>query len=144
MNGPAVRVSRVFDASPGRVFDAWLDASTVGRWLFATPDGSMERVELDPRVGGAFTVVERRGGEAAAHYGVYREIDRPRRLAFSFSVEGPEADGDLVVVEVAPVQEGGSVVTLTHALKPAWAQHAERTREGWSGILDGLARTLGA
>ncbi len=54
-------VERHIDAPPERVFDAWLDAGAVGQWLFATPGGVMEKVEIDPRVGGKFLIVERRG-----------------------------------------------------------------------------------
>ena len=57
-----LRISRRFEVSPERVFDAWLDSNTVGKWLFATPTGQMTRIEIDPRVGGKFVIVERRQG----------------------------------------------------------------------------------
>ena len=88
-----VTVERHVAAAPGRVFDAWLDPDSVRHWLFATPDGAMERVEIDPRVGGGFTIVERRGGDLAAHFGEYVEIDRPRRLAFDFIVRQAASKG---------------------------------------------------
>jgi ribosomal protein L13E len=39
-------------------------------------------VDIDPRVGGGFTIIEARDGKPAEHYGVYREIARPRGLEF--------------------------------------------------------------
>ena len=39
-----VRVTRRFGAAPQRVFDAWLDAKTAGKWLFATASGRSECV----------------------------------------------------------------------------------------------------
>ncbi len=133
-----VEVSRRIAASPERVFGAWLDPDGVRHWLFATPHGAMERVEIDPRVGGGFTIVERRGGERAEHHGEYVELDRPNRLAFDFWTS---FSGERTRVTVAIVPDGdGSRVTLTHA--GVWADYEERTRKGWTMILDGLARTL--
>ena len=135
-------VERHIDAPPEQVFDAWLDGDAVGKWLFATPDGVMERVELDPRVGGKFRVEERRGEGLAKHWGEYVEIDRPRRLVFDFRTSEDEAP-TRVTVSIA-AEGGGSRITLSHALAPEWADYEDRTRQGWTMILDGLARTLTA
>ena len=137
-----VRVSRRFNASPERVFDAWLDPERAGKWLFATPTGEMVRVEIDPRIGGGFTIVERRDGELAEHFGTYLEIDRPRRLVFSFSVEKYSVDADRVTVEIAPL-ESGCELTLTHEMNAKYAEFVDRTQQGWTGILEGLAANLG-
>ncbi|HYI47067.1 MAG TPA: SRPBCC domain-containing protein [Allosphingosinicella sp.] len=133
-------VERHIDAPPERVFDAWLDADAVGRWLFATPDGVMEKVEIDPRVGGKFLIVERRGDQLAEHFGEYLEIDRPRRLVFSFAAMR-EAGYTKVVVTIVPDGDG-SLVTLVHEMDAEWADYESRTRQGWTMILDRLARTL--
>ena len=135
-----LEVSRHIDAAPERVFDAWLDPDQVGQWLFATPEGVMEKVEIDPRVGGQFLIVERRGGEAAEHFGEYLEIDRPRKLVFTFAaLRG--AGFTKVTVTIAPDGDGSRLV-LVHEMDPQWAEYEDRTREGWTKILDGLAQTL--
>lgn len=135
-----VRVTRRFSASPERVFDAWLDPKTAGRWLFATPSGQMVRVEIDARVGGSFVFVDRRDGEEVEHTGEYLEIVRPRRLVFTFSVPKFSAEITRVTIDIVPSGEGCKL-TLTHEnVLPGYASRAE---SGWTDILGGLAATLG-
>lgn len=142
MNSPttSVVVSRRFDASAEPVFDAWLDPALAAKFLFATPTGQIVKVEISPRVGGGFLIVDRRPeiGEAE-HFGRYVEIDKPRRLAFDFAVEKGMNDATRVTLEIKPAG-GGSELTLTH--EGVWQDYAERTKGGWAMILEGLAAAL--
>ena len=138
-----LRVTRRFAASAERVFDAWLDPDKARRFLFATPAGQMVTVEIDARVGGSFYVVERREEGDAEHYGEYLEIERPRRLVFSFSTEKGASDGDRIRIDIVPL-ESGCELTLTHEMSPDWAEWADRTRQGWTNIVEGLGRLLDA
>jgi uncharacterized protein YndB with AHSA1/START domain len=137
-----VRVTRRFAASAERVFDAFLDPEKAGRFMFATATGQMVRAEVDPRVGGRYLFVDRRDGEDVEHHGEYLVIDRPRRLVFSFSVQKYSTDADRVEIDIVPL-DAGCELTLTHEMKPEWAEYAGRTEEGWTNIIEGLARTLG-
>lgn len=136
-----VRVEKHFRHSAEQVFDAFLDASRVSEWLFATPGGVMEKTDYDPRPGGAFAIFERRDGELARHWGEFIEIDRPRRIVFDFRVEEAPTERTRVTVDFAPNGDG-CAVTLSHDLAPAWAAYRERSAQGWAMILDSLERTL--
>lgn len=137
--GATVQVSRHLAASPGQVYDAWLDPGHAGRWLFRTPEGTLARCEIDPRVGGRFRIDERRGDEIAEHFGEYVALDRPHRLAFDFWTSFSD-ERTRVIVAIEPDGDG-SLLTLTH--EGVWADYEDRTRQGWTMILDGLDRTLG-
>lgn len=135
-----VRVSRRYDASPERVFDAWLDPVRAGKFLFATPTGTIIKCEIDPRVGGGFLIVDRRPDVGdAEHHGCFIEIDRPRRLVFDFAVEKYMKGATRVTIEIVPIGEGCEL-TLTH--DGVWRDYADRTEGGWGMILTGLAGTL--
>jgi uncharacterized protein YndB with AHSA1/START domain len=133
------RVSRRFSASPQRVFDAWLDSRTAGKWLFATARGQIVCVEIDARVGGWFYIVERLDGENVEHIGEYLEIVRPRRLVFTLSVEKYSLDFERVTVVFDP-RGTGCELGLTHKTKP---ELARQVSHGWIRMLEGLAAVLG-
>jgi two-component system, cell cycle response regulator DivK len=135
------RVTRRFDAPAESVFDAWLDERTVGRWLFATPEGEMVRVGIEARVGGRFEIVERRDGEDIAHTGTYREMDRPRRLAFTLQVPRYSANEERVTIDVAPAGDRCEL-TLAQTLAEAAPADAERIERGWAWVLETLATRL--
>jgi uncharacterized protein YndB with AHSA1/START domain len=135
-----LEVSRHLAAPAELVFDAWLDPGALEKWLFATPGGVMQLVEVEPRVGGRFRVDEQRGDVLATHFGEYLELDRPRRIVFAFATDR-EQKPTVVTVEIAPTGDG-CVLTLTHEMDPQWAAYRDRARQGWTMILDGLARTL--
>ncbi|WP_445146478.1 SRPBCC family protein [Dyella sp. Tek66A03] len=135
----ALCVTRRFDAHAERVFDAWLDPTMAGRWLFSAPGGEMAKVDMDARVGGRFIFVDRRDGDDVEHVGEYLEIDRPRRLVFTFAV--PKYSSVYTQVTIELERDGdGCLLTLTHeGVLPDWS---ERTKEGWAMILNHLADTL--
>jgi uncharacterized protein YndB with AHSA1/START domain len=135
-------VTRHFDAPIERVFDAWLTCSMIERWMFgpAVRDEEIVRLSIDPRVGGAFSFVVEREGEEIDHLGKYLEIDRPRRLAFTWVVVGEKA-GSRVTVDIAP-QGAACELTLAHEMHPDWAEFVGRTEEAWQKMLEALAAAL--
>lgn len=139
---PVARTTRHFTASAERVFDAWLDPEKVRRWM--SESGAMknlQRVSIDARAGGRFSFVDRRGGSDIDHVGQYLEIDRPRRLRFTWGIAGESVDQSTVTINLVPVG-GGCELTLIHALDPAWADYVDRTRGGWEKMLGGIATAL--
>ena len=134
-----LHVTRRFDASAERVFDAWLDPAKAGKFLFATATGTLQKVEIDARSGGKFEIVDRRDGADVAHIGRYVAVERPRKLVFTFAVPKYSKVETLVTLEISPAG-AGCELTLTHSgVLPDWAR---QTEEGWGKILDGLAANL--
>jgi uncharacterized protein (TIGR02246 family) len=136
-----VSITRRFNASAERVFDAWLDPAKAGQWLFATASGRMVRAQIDARVGGSFSFVDRRDGENVEHLGTYLEIVRPSRLVFTFAVANPKVpmESSRVLIDIVRLDKGCEL-TLTH--EGVFPDYATQTESGWTSILDGLARTI--
>lgn len=129
-----VRVTRAFDLPAERVFEAWLDPKQAAKFLFVTETGIMKKVEIDARVGGRFCIVETRDGVDAEHIGEYLEIDRPRRLRFSFG--GAPFPATYVTITITSTTQG---CTLELVHEGVWLDYENRVIEGWTGILDYLA-----
>ena len=131
-----VVVTHHYAASPERVFDAFLDVQIARRFLFATPTGEMIVAKIEPRVGGRFTFTERRPDMGdVRHVGEYLEIDRPRRLVFTFGVPQFDPRTTTVTVEIRPKGEGCELTLTNDGVPP---DYAKRNQEGWTRILAGL------
>jgi uncharacterized protein YndB with AHSA1/START domain len=133
----AVTVRREIAATAEELFDAWLDAQSLGTWL--KPRGIREtRAETDPRVGGRFRIVMV-SDESFEHTGIYREIDRPRRLVFTWSSPATGFRDSLVTVTFQPLASSTVVEIHQVGLPDEVAQASHH--EGWSDALRELSST---
>lgn len=144
-----LRMTRRFEASPERVFDAWLDPPMVRKWLFASPAHESYVAKLDTRVSGKWTITARRAGTDYTGLGEYLEIDRPRRLAFTFAMPQFSPNSDRITVEIAPdgkgclmtfTQEGVDIAGELQKLPPG---QKGGTEQGWEEMFDALGTQLG-
>jgi uncharacterized protein YndB with AHSA1/START domain len=133
-----VNVQREIAAPAEDLFDAWLDAQSLGSWL--RPSGVREtRAETEPRVGGTFRIVMVDDESSIAHTGTYREIDRPRRLVFTWSSPATRFRDSIVTVTFQPASKSSTVVEIHQVGLP---DEEARTSHhaGWSDVLGELAR----
>jgi uncharacterized protein YndB with AHSA1/START domain len=146
-----VQVTHRYYVPAERVFDAWLTPSLASRFFFATRTGNILRCEIEPEVGGSFTVTDRRphsdGDESvfdAEHRGTYIEIDRPRRLVFDFSVPPFSDEPSRVAIDIAAQSFNSCELTLTHDMGDSRYAHEfeEQSKNGWNKMLATLDKEL--
>jgi uncharacterized protein YndB with AHSA1/START domain len=128
-------MTRRFAASPARVFDAWTNPKRAGRWLFTGPDSEAHTTQMDLRVGGAWRIMDKRGGTQYVALGEYLEIDPPRRLVFSFGMPQFSPEFDCVIVELAPDGDGCIMTMTQEGIAP---EHKAPTEHGWNLMFNGL------
>lgn len=134
----SLRVQRSYEASPEEVFNAWTNPEVLRRWWAVHPDGSTPVAEVDLRVGGRYRLsMESPEGERHTVQGEYMEIDRPRRLVYSWQWEldaGGLGPASTVTVEFRERDEHTEVV-LEHAGLPD-AESRNRHAQGWTACMD--------
>ncbi len=152
MEAQVVRIEKRINADRTRLFRAWLDVRDFARWFIAGDTVSIESVQIDPRVGGAFRIDMLVNGEIIPHAGEYRVIDEPSRLVFTW--RSPKTDDretlvtvtfDAVALANAPDDAAGTPATLITLVHERLAGETERTNHthGWTSILEGLSRFVG-
>jgi uncharacterized protein YndB with AHSA1/START domain len=143
-----VVITRVYDAPPELVFEAWTDPRHLAQWwgpkVFTNPV-----CEVDARVGGAWRIVMR--GPDGVEYpcgGVYREIVKPQRLVFTniaWDHQGnPILDGLTTVT--FDEEDGKTKLTLrtrATAMVAYAAAYLQGMEAGWSQSLESLAELVG-
>lgn len=84
---PAVHITRVFDATPERVFRAHTDPDLLVRWL-GPRDITMRIDTFDCRTGGAYRYLHVRGEEEHGFNGVFHEVRPDALIVQTFAYEG--------------------------------------------------------
>lgn len=91
-------VSRIVNAPPRIVFEAWTKAELFARWWVpASAPMKLLSCEIDARVGGRYRLAFEVGGRTMEFFGTYLEVTPPSRLSWT------NEEGD----------EGGAITTVT-------------------------------
>ena len=138
----ALRVEREFDASPEEVFDAWTNPEVLQRWWSPTPTGSSPGCDVDLRVGGTYTLRMRAvdGGQVNTVAGEFREIDRPRRLVYTWCWEADSGmhPGLVTLVTVDFIELAGRTRVVLEHTGLGSEESRQRHGDGWNGAFDNL------
>jgi uncharacterized protein YndB with AHSA1/START domain len=141
MSQSTVTLGRRVSAPPDVVFDAWTDASRLAAWWWPHLAGATYDVEAVP--GGRYRISSPVIGATVS--GVFDQVARPGRLGFTWVWEDagePHEVVEPVVEDAVQVtfdgRDGGTLVTVAHTSQA----HAPDggTEQGWSDVLDRLAR----
>jgi uncharacterized protein YndB with AHSA1/START domain len=142
----AFRLERTFAASPEEVFDAWTNPEVLERWWVAQPSWTSPGCEVDLRVGGSYVLRMRddETGEMHVVGGEYREVQRPRRLVYTWCWQGDggPSPGHVSLVTVEFHGKGdATTVVLEHSGLPS--EESRRNHGvGWQATFESLARRV--
>ncbi len=135
----SLRIERWLPAPPEAVFSAWTNADSLQAWMCpGTVHTTIE--ELDVRVGGCFRIVMQHCDGETVHTGVYREIQPPERLVFTWVSTITHGQTTLVTVELRPRDHGTDLI-LTHEAFPD-VESATLHDNGWQSIVAKLVTYL--
>jgi len=130
----AVVVRRTIAASAEDLFDAWLDPEALAAWMRpGTIESTVAKVE--PRVGGSYEITMQGEAGPITHKGVYRQIDRPKRLVFTWASPGTELRDTLVTVDFIVMGKRTEII-VTHEQLPESARPSHS--RGWTSGLEHL------
>jgi uncharacterized protein YndB with AHSA1/START domain len=136
-----VRIERTYDAPAEDVFDAWTSEEVISRWFKPKQGWREAEAEVDLRVGGAVRVVMRTpDGEPVRAGGEYTLIERPHRLAFTWTFEDDPSNQQMIELEFTE-RDGATTVLFTNS-DISGAERRDSQYEGWSTCLDEMGRVL--
>jgi uncharacterized protein YndB with AHSA1/START domain len=132
-------ITRTFDAPASVLFALWSDPKHMKRCMgpenFTCPEA-----EIDFRVGGAYRAMIKSAEHGENWFGgVYREIERNRRLVFTFAWDndGPSAGAETLVTITFEERDGKTVQTF-HQRPFRDVERRDSHVGGWSEAFDKL------
>ncbi len=122
----AVVVRRTIAASAEDLFDAWLDPEALAIWMRPGRHSQAPQARVEPRVGGRYEINMHADSGVIPHSGVYRVIDRPRRLVFTWVSPHTGERDSLVTVDFLPRDKRTEVVVTHEQLPESQARRTQR------------------
>jgi uncharacterized protein YndB with AHSA1/START domain len=146
-------MTRRFDVTAEKVFDAWLNPEMMKKWFF-TMEPTNKVTKNDPRVGGSWEIVDHREGKDYRAIGEYIEVDPPSKLVFTFKMPQFSDMEDRIFVEIKPVENGcemtfTQVIVVLHEegwteedIEKAHNEYSSQTEQGWYYMFLGLKQLV--
>lgn len=139
-----LHIERLIAAPPEVLFALWVEPAQLLKWW--APDGCEASVDvLDVRPGGGWrTTLRRPDGSQASISGIYRIVEPPHRLSFTWAWEGENGmrgheSEVLVTFNATP---GGTWLVLVQQ-RFENKETCDRHSNGWSSAFDRLTTTAG-
>jgi uncharacterized protein YndB with AHSA1/START domain len=133
-----------FTAVPEKVFAAFAEPHLIIRWMSPSPEITLSVLQFDFRVGGTYRFAYHLPeGKTVIIGGIYRSIEPPSRIVFSWIIEPPDEHAGIdseVTVTITP-DSSGTELLIRHE-KLTRADAILRHAEGWRGALMQLAELL--
>ncbi len=126
-----LRFDRHFAGAPELVFALWTVPELLTEWFAGSHGFRAEVEEFDPRPGGRWRLVNRKGEVVEHPHGVYHEVVPPSRLLYSYQYAGTDFHST-VSVDLSPEGEG----TRMRFCQTGFPDSASRDEhvEGWSWV----------
>ena len=136
-----VVVRRVLPAPPDIVYDEWLDPAGMTEWMCPRPARAV-KIALEPSVGGLLRIDIEDSGFSLYVTGMFVELDRPRRLRFTWSCSdwADPTVQSLVTVSLEARGEGETMMTIEHEQLPP--EQVDSHQRGWGAIAAQLGEAL--
>jgi uncharacterized protein YndB with AHSA1/START domain len=139
-----VRITRIFDAPPERVWSEWTDPASFADWFGGREcEVPLASVAMDVRPGGSwrltmFAPPDRRRIEWS---GEYRDVEPPARLVFTITDQPGSDTFELVTVVLVDLEDGRTEMRFEQrgSMSPEEYEHAT---DGWGTFLDRLEERL--
>jgi uncharacterized protein YndB with AHSA1/START domain len=139
-----LRMERLIAAPPDILFALWIEPAELVKWW--APDGLVAEVDtLDVRPDGRWrTILRRPDGSGLAASGVYRIVEPPHRLAFTWAWEdasGARGHETEVSVSFDPAPGGTRLVLVQQSFENRQAR--DNHNHGWAASFDRIGAIVG-
>jgi uncharacterized protein YndB with AHSA1/START domain len=137
-----LQITRIFDAPPARVFEAWLTREEWQAWI--GPEGvNCEVTVFEPRIGGRYRVMMRMSdGRVIPVAGVFKTIEAPRSFTFTWGWEGDDERQSLITITLNDL--GGKTELTLRQEGLGTVENRDAHGTGWHSALNKLVRHLAA
>lgn len=126
---------RTIAASPEAIYNAWLDAEKLARFMRPGPDMTVPHAKTSAQEGGCFDILMKVGDQEIPHSGTYLTLTPHSKIVFTW--ESPfSTEGSTVTIDMAPAGSG-TEVALTHIRFPS-EESRDNHAAGWARILETL------
>jgi uncharacterized protein YndB with AHSA1/START domain len=136
-----VIVRRVLPAPPDIVYDEWLDPAGMTEWMCPRPARAV-KIALEPSVGGSLRIDIEDSGSSLYVTGTFVELDRPRRLRFTWSCSdwADPSVQSLVTITLENHGVSETMMTIEHEQLPP--EEVDSHQRGWGTIALQLGEAL--
>ena len=108
-------ITKIYPTDRKTLFSAFTESQKMKEWFFIEKSWDVE-VRNTLRVGDKYSIkMQTQDGLVSNNYGVYKEIDPPKRLVFTWAIN---KNIDSLVIVNFESQEDGAKITLTHDMLP--------------------------